>query len=40
MRLTARLLDFFFHHLYHSLAFAYDWVAWTVSLGRWIEWTG
>jgi len=39
MRLTAHLLDFFFHHLYHSLAFAYDWVAWTVSLGRWSEWT-
>jgi phosphoribosylformylglycinamidine synthase len=27
MRLIARLLAFFFHHLYHSLAFAYDTVA-------------
>ena len=33
-----RLLIFFFHHLYHSLAWGYDWVAWTVSLGRWNQW--
>jgi ubiquinone/menaquinone biosynthesis C-methylase UbiE len=39
MRLIARLLEFFFHHLYHGLAFTYDLVAWTVSLGHWIEWT-
>jgi SAM-dependent methyltransferase len=35
-----RLLAFFFHHLYHSLAWGYDWVAWTVSLGRWNQWGG
>lgn len=39
MRLITRLLAFFFHHLYHSLAFTYDAVAWIVSFGRWIEWT-
>jgi len=39
MRLIARLLDFFFHHLYHGLAFTYDPVAWIVSFGHWIEWT-
>jgi len=31
-------LRFFFHHLYHSLAWGYDLVAWTVSLGRWRDW--
>lgn len=39
MRLLARLLSFFFHHLYHGLAFAYDFVAAVVSFGHWIEWT-
>ncbi len=39
MRLIARLLEFFFHHLYHGLAFTYDLVAWMVSFGHWIEWT-
>lgn len=39
MRLTARLLEFFFQRLYHSLAFAYDTVAAVVSLGQWNEWT-
>jgi ubiquinone/menaquinone biosynthesis C-methylase UbiE len=39
MRLIARFLEFFFHHLYHGLAFTYDLVAWMVSLGHWIEWT-
>lgn len=39
MRLIARLLNFFFHHLYHGLAFIYDLVAWMVSFGQWIEWT-
>lgn len=28
----------FFQLLYHSLAWAYDLVAWTVSLGRWNHW--
>ena len=32
------LLRFFFHLLYHPLAFAYDLVAATVSLGRWKDW--
>ena len=39
MRLIARLLTFFFYHLYHNLAFAYDTVAAIVSFGQWIEWT-
>ncbi|MFZ5855450.1 MAG: class I SAM-dependent methyltransferase [Chloroflexota bacterium] len=39
MRLITRLLEFFFHHLYHGLAFTYDLVAWMVSFGHWIEWT-
>lgn len=39
MRLIARFLDFFFHHLYHRLAFAYDTVAAIVSFGQWNEWT-
>jgi ubiquinone/menaquinone biosynthesis C-methylase UbiE len=33
------LLRFFFHLLYHSLAWAYDLVAFVVSLGRWNQWT-
>lgn len=32
------LLRFFFYLLYHPLAFAYDLVAATVSLGRWKDW--
>lgn len=32
------LLRWFFHHLYHSLAGAYDLVASLVSLGRWFRW--
>jgi ubiquinone/menaquinone biosynthesis C-methylase UbiE len=32
------LLRFFFHLLYHPLAFTYDLVAATVSLGRWRDW--
>lgn len=31
-------LRFFFHHLYHNLAWMYDFVAWTVSIGRWRNW--
>jgi len=34
-----RFLRFFFHLLYHSLAWAYDLVAAVVSLGRWNRWT-
>ena len=33
-----RLLGFFFKHIYHGLAWAYDSVAATVSLGRWDAW--
>jgi SAM-dependent methyltransferase len=33
-----KLLIFFFHHLYHSMAWTYDLVAWLVSLGRWNQW--
>ncbi len=33
-----RLMRFFFHHLYHTFAFTYDWVAAIVSLGRWQHW--
>jgi ubiquinone/menaquinone biosynthesis C-methylase UbiE len=32
------LLRFFFHLLYHQLAWTYDLVAATVSLGRWKSW--
>jgi len=32
------LLRFFFYLLYHPLAFTYDLVAATVSLGRWNDW--
>jgi len=32
------LLKLFFHHLYHSFAWAYDWVAWVVSGGAWNKW--
>jgi SAM-dependent methyltransferase len=31
-------LRWFFHHLYHSLAWTYDFVASSVSLGRWFLW--
>jgi ubiquinone/menaquinone biosynthesis C-methylase UbiE len=33
-----RLLAIFFYHLYHSLAWSYDLVAWVVSMGRWNHW--
>ncbi len=39
MRLIVRFFAFFFHHLYHGLAFTYDAVAAIVSFGQWIEWT-
>lgn len=32
------LLHVFFHFLYHPFAFAYDFVAATVSFGRWKDW--
>ncbi|MBV6396189.1 MAG: Ubiquinone/menaquinone biosynthesis C-methyltransferase UbiE [Anaerolineales bacterium] len=34
----ARFLRFFFHHLYHGLAFTYDLVAAAVSFGHWRDW--
>ena len=39
MRLITRFLTFFFHHLYHGLAFIYDAIAGMVSFGQWNEWT-
>ncbi len=36
--LIARILQPFFHWLYHPLAFTYDFVAAFVSLGRWNDW--
>jgi len=38
MVLLSRFLQLFFHLLYHSLAWTYDYVALTVSLGRWKDW--
>ena len=38
MKMFPRLLRFFFHHLYHGLAFTFDLVAALVSFGQWNEW--
>lgn len=38
MRLLSHFLRFFFRLLYHPFAWSYDLVAWTVSLGRWMDW--
>lgn len=38
MCLLTQFLHFFFYLLYHPFAWAYDLVAWTVSLGRWNDW--
>lgn len=38
MNWLPRVLRFFFHHFYHSLAWTYDLVAAIVSLGRWTQW--
>jgi len=32
------LLRFFFKHLYTTFAWAYDFVAWTTSMGQWRKW--
>ena len=40
MRWLAALLRVFFRLLYHPLAWTYDLVSATVSLGRWNDWTG
>jgi ubiquinone/menaquinone biosynthesis C-methylase UbiE len=37
-RLATSLIALFFKLLYHSFAWAYDWVAWSVSLGKWHNW--
>jgi ubiquinone/menaquinone biosynthesis C-methylase UbiE len=34
----ARFTAWFLNHLYRRLAWGYDFVAWTVSLGRWRDW--
>lgn len=34
----SKVLAFFFHHLYHTFAWAYDAVAWIVSAGDWSKW--
>ena len=36
--LPRQAIKFGFHLLYHELAFAYDTVAWLVSLGQWQAW--
>ncbi len=36
--ILVRFLRLFFHLLYQPLAWSYDLVAWTVSLGRWKSW--
>ena len=38
MLILTRFLRFFFHLIYHPLAFTYDLVARTVSLGNWKDW--
>lgn len=38
MSLPWKLLRLAFHLLYHPFAWTYDWVAATVSLGRWTGW--
>ncbi len=37
-RLLTWFLRWFFHLLYHQLAWIYDYVAWVVSLGQWQNW--
>ena len=39
MRFLSRMMRFFFHHFYHSLAWTYDFIAIVVSVGRWYDWT-
>ena len=38
MHPLARFLRYFFHHLYHGLAWSYPWVSNAVSFGHWDEW--
>lgn len=37
-KLFTSFLRFFFKHLYTTLAWAYDFVAWTTSMGQWRIW--
>ncbi|MCJ7565952.1 MAG: class I SAM-dependent methyltransferase [Anaerolineales bacterium] len=37
-KLLSSFLRFFFKHLYSTLAWAYDFVAWTTSMGQWRKW--
>jgi ubiquinone/menaquinone biosynthesis C-methylase UbiE len=37
-KLIASFLRFFFTHLYTTLSWAYDFVAWTTSMGQWRKW--
>lgn len=37
-RLLEAFMRFFFKHLYTSAAWAYDFVAWTSSMGQWRSW--
>ncbi len=37
-KLIASFLRFFFKHLYTTLSWAYDFVAWTTSMGQWRKW--
>jgi ubiquinone/menaquinone biosynthesis C-methylase UbiE len=38
MNIIRRFMRLFFYLLYHPFAWSYDFVAWTVSLGRWRNW--
>lgn len=38
MSIIRRFMRFFLYLLYHPFAWSYDFVAWTVSLGRWKDW--
>lgn len=38
VNIIRRFMRFFFYLLYHPFAWSYDFVAWTVSLGRWNDW--
>jgi ubiquinone/menaquinone biosynthesis C-methylase UbiE len=38
MNILRRFMRLFFYLLYHPFAWSYDFVAWTVSLGRWKDW--
>jgi len=37
-RLFSSFLRFFFKHLYTTLSWAYDFVAWATSMGQWRKW--